>query len=78
MMLLDEARQYMTAVFGPEWEWKLAAEGIVGGTDGDDVYTDKIRVVTLAKRERPDLDEEALKGVGEAWFTIWCNPPESL
>ena len=76
MGYLDEERGYMAAVFGPDWEWVIAAEGIVGGTDDDDVNTDKIRVVTLARKLRPDLDDEAIEDVGEAWYIIWCNSPE--
>jgi len=70
MVDLTGNRRLMRDLFGDDWEWRLTAAGIVGGeTEADE---DAELVAAWAAELWPDLDEEDLRAIGDAWFQIWC------
>lgn len=74
----SEAERILVEVFGEGWEMRLMAEGIVGGDEDDAVEEDQRRCMALARDVRPDLDDDRVAQVGEAWFEMWCtamDPP---
>lgn len=68
----SEPERILHDVFGPDWEMRLAAAGIVGGETEATVDADRQRCVDLAAEVRADLTVEELAQVGDAWFEMWC------
>lgn len=74
-MTEDEARELLTLVFGSEWEMTLIAEGLVGGSEDSEIDADCERVGQLGREHRPDLPDDLVSAVSDAWFTLWCIAP---
>jgi hypothetical protein len=69
----DEACDVLASVFGDDWEWFLAAEGVMGGAADTEIEVDRRRVVDLARGRAAEGD---LDYIGEAWFALWLHAPD--
>jgi hypothetical protein len=76
---VNEAKLFMEAVFGEDWEERLILGGAVAGPTATDreVLEARQRAVELAKERHPEWnwEDERLVDVANAWMELWNDVP---